>query len=624
MASLAQETEHSIFQTEELDQQLDLLQHLLQFGDELLLLTGSMGVGKSTMLVRLMSRMGDGWNLVQLSGPSCHDVSQLFQTLTNSFGFDTTSVEASELLPQFQQHLQGLDRQQRPAVIIDNADELSSESLETLVHLSRLPGDGGPLLRILLAARPGVLDRLSRPPLSELTVPRVITIQPLDEAQSLSYIQHQFMNGDGPLTALTSRQLKGITSKSGGIPLQLDKMVQQQQAKQGQSSLVGSWQFWVGMLALVGFLALVFWPTPESAEKADSDHAVKLPNKSAEKRGDPVIESLPPLQVPEIRPVEVRPQQRSPLTSAEDAPNSREIVTSAPPPSTPIAQNTKSEITPQTPLLVMPVGAKPTSAMVQPPLEKPIAEQQEAAVSSGSIVPSGSSTIQDEAWLQGQPADSFTIQLFASSSSKSLKDMVTRLGLRGRLAQFAMWKQGRMLYVLTEGSYSDRQQAEHASASMPASLKPWVRSIGSIHQLLAEQKGRVETEGPLITSDNKTGIDIDSGRDKNKQPWKVPEFKDAAWLWGQDPTQSTIQLIAAGERGALRDFVAHNRLQGDIAILELERNQAPWYILLMGRFQDKSEAKKMINRLPDELRNSSPWARSFASIHDELSQMPTQ
>jgi septal ring-binding cell division protein DamX/type II secretory pathway predicted ATPase ExeA len=616
--SIQQANTKPVFKNEQLDQQLDLLQHLLQFGDELLILSGVAGIGKSTLLSRLERRMAEGERIEKLHGHACIEVSALFDGLAKIFYFDYAKLAPGRLIKEFQRHLQELDRPQRPVVVIEDAHLLSTESLETLVHLSVLKADAGPLLRIVLCGRPELQQRLSQPPLGDLTSPRVITLQPFDEEQSQAFVHFYQLNRRGLTMALTSRQLKGITSQSGGIPLQLEEMLEQQKENKGNSSLMASWQFWVGIVALIGFLLLVFWPSSET-ESESSEQSLLQPLAEVQKptADRPVGNSLPtraPLQTPEIREVDLASKYEDPeLDSEVDSNREQASAMEAEPGIETVSPQLPSNSSILSPL-VSPVP--PPKPLVQP--VKAIIPSQEPQRSATKKQPSGE--IRGENWLLKQPATHFTLQLFASSSSKGLKDMAERSRLTGDLAQFNMWQQGRSLNVLVKGSYANRKQAEQAVAELPSSVKPWIRSMGSIHQILKQQRsdGSQKSAPANLPATKQKAL---SPTPKKPKAWQMPVINDSAWLWGQDPTMSTIQLIAAGERAALNDFVAQNRLTGDIAILELKRRGAPWFVLLMGNYKNKVDAKAAIAKLPKSLRNSSPWARGFASIHDELSRI---
>lgn len=611
---LSQPSNRPLFSCDELDQQLDLLLHLLQFGDELLLVCGVDGVGKSTMLQRLTTRLGDGWCLCQLSGSSCRDVSQLFSLLADAFGFDFSRLASVDLLSHFQRHLQSIEGQQRPAVVVDDGDLLPPECLETLVHLSLLPGEGSSLMRVVVAGSSELERVLQRPPLAGLTLPRVIHMQPLDEEQSTAFIEYCQGHGVGVHAAMTAKQRKSIAKRAGGLPLQLEKMLEQQQEKSGSSSLIASWQFWVGMLSLVAFLALVLWPTAEEVPQDKTQDkigkAATLDAKGYETQGD-TLAPLNPLTPPTIRPLITQPSGHSMATAV--------IAPASPPSAADIPPSIKEEaVTAKRRLpLVVPMGAPAKEATSRALVSRRMPPDP---ITTPRIATTAASTIHTQEWLQSQPGSHYTIQLVASASAESLTAMVDELQLRGALARFTMVQQGRTLHVLTEGSYAERQQAEQAVGALPPTLKPWIRPIATIHQLLNKQPMALPLQAPATP----IIADIKPAAVQPTSNWQMPLIRDTAWLWGQDPAMRTIQLIAARDRGAITDFVSQHRLHGDMAILESKRQGSPWFVLLLGRYQDQAAAKRAVAGLPTVLRNSVPWVRTFASVHDELSRISSQ
>jgi DamX protein len=110
---------------------------------------------------------------------------------------------------------------------------------------------------------------------------------------------------------------------------------------------------------------------------------------------------------------------------------------------------------------------------------------------------------------------------------------------------------------------------------------------------------------------------------------KIPESRseavadaspDAAWIWSQDPTRYTIQLAAAGNEAAVLAVKQQVSLPDELAVAKALRDGEPWFVLVYGSFPSKESARDTINRLPSELKQSGPWARSFSSLQDELSR----
>jgi septal ring-binding cell division protein DamX len=209
----------------------------------------------------------------------------------------------------------------------------------------------------------------------------------------------------------------------------------------------------------------------------------------------------------------------------------------------------------------------------------------------------------DTRWLASQPAENFTVQLFASAEHETIKKLVAQGGLPQPLAEFAMQRDGKPLYVLTHGSYPDRAAAERASAGLEGGIQAWIRSIGSVQEVMEAVSAPAAASSPVPAVDA-----------------ALSGIKDDAWVWSQNPAHHTIQLAAASSEQAISEAMAGMTLPGERVVVKTMRNGQPWFVLIYGTFADKAAAKNTIDRLPTAQRNAGPWTRSFASLQDEMSR----
>lgn len=100
---------------------------------------------------------------------------------------------------------------------------------------------------------------------------------------------------------------------------------------------------------------------------------------------------------------------------------------------------------------------------------------------------------------------------------------------------------------------------------------------------------------------------------------KKGEFKEEPWILGQKPWAFTIQLLGVENRASLVEFARNHGLKGNIAYFYRKRGRRDWYSLIYGLYPDKVSALKELGRLPERLRESGPWVRSFGSIQRDIS-----
>jgi len=228
-----------------------------------------------------------------------------------------------------------------------------------------------------------------------------------------------------------------------------------------------------------------------------------------------------------------------------------------------------------------------------PPAKEPAAV--EVPPPSGGVGPS----ILGSEWLARQPGQNFTLQLLASHSRYAARRFARQEGLAGPLAQVVMERDGTPLQLLLQGSYPTRAEAEQAAKALPAGIRPWIRTMASVQQVMKPEANEAAGES---------------------SPSAGAGPRDIAWVWSQDPQRYTLQLAAAGSEEAIQAAMRRIALAGELAVVQTQRGGKPWYALIYGSFAGRDVASGVIERLPESLRQAGPWPRSFASLHEEISR----
>jgi DamX protein len=86
-------------------------------------------------------------------------------------------------------------------------------------------------------------------------------------------------------------------------------------------------------------------------------------------------------------------------------------------------------------------------------------------------------------WYATQPAGNYLVQVLGTGSQSKAQALVNQYG--GNYRYFTKQHQGKPLYVLTYGSFANRNAAVAAIKALPAELqagKPWVRTFASVQQ----------------------------------------------------------------------------------------------------------------------------------------------
>ncbi len=209
----------------------EALAHLLygiDSGGGLVLLSGDIGTGKTTICRCVLEQVPAGCNIAYIFNPKL-SVSELLQSVCEEFhialpGGERASVK--DYIDALNRYLLAAHAGHRNNVlIIDEAQNLSAEVLEQLRLLTNLETNERKLLQIILIGQPELRAMLSRPELEQLAQ-RVIAhyhLSALSEQETASYIQHRLATA-GLRSASPFQQslMKQIHRLTGGVPRRIN------------------------------------------------------------------------------------------------------------------------------------------------------------------------------------------------------------------------------------------------------------------------------------------------------------------------------------------------------------------------------------------------------------------
>jgi general secretion pathway protein A len=179
------------------------------------------GMGKTTLLNKLMEELSDSARVVFLFQTQCNS-SELLRYLLTEVGVEhdgTDIVAMQRALRQFlfEEMLQG----RRFVLIVDEAQNLQDSVLETIRLLSNYETTHAKLIQIVLAGQPQLVDTLMRPGLVQLRqrIAVLANLEPLDSAETAEYIEHRLRAaGSEGAPIFTPEAMALIAERSQGIP----------------------------------------------------------------------------------------------------------------------------------------------------------------------------------------------------------------------------------------------------------------------------------------------------------------------------------------------------------------------------------------------------------------------
>lgn len=197
------------------------LTYAISQGDGFVEIVGEVGTGKTTLCRVFLESLNDSIEAAFIFNPKLDSV-QLLKAVNDDFGIDSrpdTIKELSDILNGFliKKKAEG----KRILILIDEAQNLSSEVLEQLRLLSNLETTTSKLLQIILVGQPELGDILDSYELRQLSqrITLACRLMPLTLVETLEYIRHRMYVAAGrPTTKFTSGAIREVYAYSGGVP----------------------------------------------------------------------------------------------------------------------------------------------------------------------------------------------------------------------------------------------------------------------------------------------------------------------------------------------------------------------------------------------------------------------
>lgn len=184
-------------------------------------LTGEVGAGKTTLCRALLEELGDETRTALILNPVL-TATQLLRAVLAELGVEIGRVDRARCLEELNRYLLEQVASGRDVVlIIDEAQDLSSELLEQVRLLSNLETDQRKLLQIVLIGQPELRAKLNRPELRQLRQRITVRyhLEPLSAWETEHYIHHRvnLAAGAGP-PSFDRRAIRRIHGYSKGVP----------------------------------------------------------------------------------------------------------------------------------------------------------------------------------------------------------------------------------------------------------------------------------------------------------------------------------------------------------------------------------------------------------------------
>jgi len=208
-------------------QALDHLLFGLETGEGFIVVSGDIGVGKTTVCRALLRRMPERFTTALVVNTLLTE-KELLRTILADFGASVPDGTRKDLLDELNRFLLAeAERDRMPVLIIDEAQNLAPPLLEQVRLLSNLETEKRKLLQIVLFGQKELREKLRLPELRQFN--QRITVRadilPLDRRETSLYVQHRLgVAGAEGGAFLSPSAEKLLYRRSRGVPRRVNQL----------------------------------------------------------------------------------------------------------------------------------------------------------------------------------------------------------------------------------------------------------------------------------------------------------------------------------------------------------------------------------------------------------------
>jgi DamX protein len=480
-------------------QVLDQLLHLCQFSNNLLVITGELGVGKTRIAHALADSLEEQDQLCFLALSPGQTLEQLLVAIAESFNIQIPSpVSVENLLAEIENFI-GDNRGDEETeveglilIIIDNAEHLDSQSIAVLASLIENKSQSNPV-HIVLVGEPRLVSRLNNLESETLQISD-FHLPAFGLSETVDYLNFRMEMADylGPEIFTDAavdpwwRQAHGqlnIVHEYAQDKL-LQSMIPKDEPRRSNLPV-----FHIVAISAVIAVAGVFYlylddKEPEKSLTTQAVSSVPVITSQASATSVAASTALANTQTP-VQPI----LQSLPDTTEPVAQVSNEALTNNPVAVAVTDVKTSeikiNEVTNQVPANQVPVAEVSSSTPEETVKNNPPAASVQNVSHLTEPKPaksaelSGNYTAHENKILAWSP-NQFTIQLLGVSSLKSAQEFVSSQSNKSELLIFKTKRSGKDWFVVVTGHYASNAQARAAINSLPAQQRdagPWPRQI---------------------------------------------------------------------------------------------------------------------------------------------------
>ncbi len=504
-------------------QHLNMLYHLAQNSELMLVVTGVQGSGKSSLLQHFIDMGDETWRSCVIDANAMMNPEQLLIQIAEGFGLPQGSVNFGNAIEMLNKRLIEMRRSELVSIlIIDDAHELPAASLTMLMKLSELSDEHEGLLRFVLFSEPQLVEILNASSLKDVRyrITHTLEMPSLSEQETINYIQHRLtIAGLQSGFPFSKSQLKKIYRQSSGIPGAINRIAHQTLlGKQPHTSPakdsvgnINKLRSGITILVILVITIGVTWFFTRDAFNKLSEHLAE-PNKSDRDVVTTTQQTSRPLPLLPAKPIisQTKLDSKAPSNITENAPAKKSTV------NVHALRQSDIQTKPITTIDKPSVSVSKTENPAPAPKEsiKPVVEDQPVApekiiakepataektktdiVTKPAVIKPAKKITAKPAvpksvtrnWLSQQNPNYYTLQIMGSHELKSVTKVLRDYKLGKQAAIIKTELKGSAWFILVYGAYTGPRKAKSYIPTLPRKLTvlvtPWPRKIGDIKQI---------------------------------------------------------------------------------------------------------------------------------------------
>ncbi len=181
------------YSSQEHDEAINVLEYAITKRRGIILLSGEVGTGKTTLIRVLINKLIDTEISLILNPFLSGD--EVLKAIAEDFGIDTGKIkdkgELFNRLVQFavDQYTKG----KNTLIIVDEAQHLSFESMEMIRQISNIEMENEKLVQVLLVGQAELIEKLNKPEYRQIRqrIAYWVYLKPLNQEDTQHYINHR-------------------------------------------------------------------------------------------------------------------------------------------------------------------------------------------------------------------------------------------------------------------------------------------------------------------------------------------------------------------------------------------------------------------------------------------------